>query len=120
MIGRDKLQALYNYVKLAKPDENISLMSLTGSLFIWVGLARQDCTAFLKIFCEDGKNFAAYTYGNRPLCPSWLHDVFYVRRTSLDKIKDRLPEREHKQATTRLCRRFYMLEPKEEGLFSND
>ena len=121
MIGRNKLQALYNYVKLVKPDENISLMSLTNSIFIWVGLeTKQDCTAFLKIFCTDGENFAAYTYGNRPVCPSWLHDVFYVYRTPLDKVKDRLPDYEQKQATTRLCRRFYILDPKEEGLFSND
>lgn len=116
-MGREsKLQALYNYVKLVSPDEDISLIKRDDRNYIWVnsiGIYR----AYLKIFCEDGKNFAAYTYGDTPVCPFWLHDVFYVRRTPLDKVKNRLPKHEQKQVTTRLCRRFYMLEPKEEGLF---
>ena len=113
MDNRGKLQALYNYVKLINPDEDISMMH-SGDSFVVCG-----CAAFFKIFCTDG-NFVGYTYGFKPFCPSWLHDVFHVSRTSLDKIRDRLPEHEQKQATTRQCRRFYALEPKEEGLFSND
>lgn len=117
-MDRDKLQALYNYVKLVNPDEDISLGYYTSSLTI-LGSGADGHSAIFRIFCTNG-NFVGYTYGRKPFCPSWLHDVFYVHRTSLDKVKDRLPEREHKQATTTICRRFYALEPKEEGLFSND
>lgn len=119
MSREDKLQALYNYVKLVDPDEDISLIHRGDRNYIWVS-AVGIYKAFLKIFCEDGKNFAAYTYGDTPVCPLWLHDVFYVRRTPIDKVRGRLPDYEQKQVTTRLCRRFYILEPKEEGLFSND
>lgn len=126
MSRESKLQALYNYVKLVNPIEDISLIQREDRNYIWVSSGRdlefkqEVNTAHLKIFCTDGENFAAYTYGNRPLCPFWLHDVFHVYRTPIDKVKDRLPEYEQKQPTTRLCRRFYILEPKEEGLFSND
>lgn len=121
MTDRNKLQALYNYVKLIKPDEDITL----ANDYIFVGSLEElepkieYYPAFFKIFCTDG-DFVGYTYSSRPLCPLWLHDVFHVYRTPLDKIKDKLPDYEQKQGTTRLCRRFYILDPKEEGLFSND
>lgn len=116
-MDRDKLQALYNYVKLVNPNEDISLLcNGNAGVVLVLGSGADGHSAIFRIFCTNG-NFVGYTYGRKPFCPSWLHDVFYVHRTSLDKVKDRLPEREHKQATTTICRRFYALEPKEEGLF---
>lgn len=115
MSDKNKLLALYNYVKLVKPDEDILLrhdLTISGS-------GADGRAAFFRIFCTNG-NFVGYTYGYKFFCPSWLHDVFHVCRVPFDKVKNRLPEYEQKQATTRLCRRFYVLEPKEEGLFSND
>lgn len=117
MDSKDKLQALCNYVKLINPDEDISMMRNEGSLVVF-GTGADSYAAFFKIFCTDG-NFVGYTYGSKPFCPSWLHDVFHVCRVPLDKVKDRLPNHEQKQATTRLCRRFYKLEPKEERLFKD-
>lgn len=117
-MDRDKLQALYNYVKLVNPSEDISILCNRDNraLVLILGFGADGYAAHFKIFCTNG-NFAGYTYGSKPFCPSWLHDVFYVHRTSLDKVKDRLPEYVQKLPTTTMCRRFYMLEPKEEGLF---
>ena len=115
MDSKDKLQALYNYVKLTNPNEDISFLC-NASVVLVLGSGADGYSAFFKIFCTNG-NFVGYTYGSKPFCPLWLHDIFYVRRTPLDKVKDRLPDYEQKLATTRQCRRFYLLEPKEEGLF---
>ena len=118
MDSKDKLQALYNYVKLINPDEDISMMRNEGSLVVF-GTGADSYAAFFKIFCTEG-NFVGYTYGSKPFCPSWLHDIFHVFRTPLDKVKDRFPEYEQKPSTTTLCRRYYKLDPKEKGLFGND
>lgn len=115
MDSKDKLQTLYNYVKLTNPNEDISLYVNAGVVLV-LGSGADGHSAIFRVFCTNG-NFVGCTYGSKPFCPSWLHDIFHVYRTPLDKVKDRLPKREHKQGTTRLCRRFYILEPKEEGLF---
>lgn len=117
MDSKDKLQALYNYVKLTNPNEDISLLcNGNAGVVLVLGSGADGHAAHFKVFCTNG-NFAGYTYGSKPFCPSWLHDIFHVHRTPLDKVKDRLPEHAQKQVTTTMCRRFYALEPKEEGLF---
>lgn len=99
MTDKDKLQVLYNYIKLVEPNEKIYLKD--SRIFV-DGFG----ASYMELYCKDSE----FTAHSCDLNPNWLHKVFKVYRVS------RLP---FNIAVTPYSR-FYILYPRNEGLFKDD
>lgn len=100
MTDKDKLQVLYNYIKLIEPN-NERIYLENGRIFV-DGFG----ASYMELYCKDSE-FTAHSFD---LNPNWLHKVFKVYRVS------RLP---FNIAVTPYSR-FYALYPRNEGLFKDD
>lgn len=100
MTDKDKLQVLYNYIKLVEPNERIYLEN--GRIFV-DGFG----ASYMELYCKDSK-FTAHSFD---LNPNWLHKVFKVYRTSIPS---------NIAVTLTPYSRFYTLYPRNEGLFKDD
>lgn len=106
MTDTDKLQVLYNYIKLIEPN-NERIYLEDGRIFV-NGFG----ASYMELYCKDGK----FTAQSCDLNPNWLHKVFKVYRIPLGKVKDTIPS----NASVVSCNRFYTLYPRNEGLFKDD
>jgi hypothetical protein len=98
MTDTDKLQVLYNYIKLVEPNERIYLEN--GRIFV-DGFG----ASFMELYCKDSK----FTAHSCDCMPNWLHKVFKVHRILIPS----------KVAVTPYSK-FYNLYPRNEGLFKDD
>lgn len=105
MTDKDKLQILYNYIKMIEPNERVYFSEDRVFVNDFDG-------AFIEIYCRDNK----FTAQSRDLNPNWLHKIFKVYRVSSDKVQDAIPS----DVITVTCSRFYTLYPRNEGLFKDD
>lgn len=99
MTDADKLQVLYNYIKLVEPNsERIYLKD--GRIFVdgFVG-------SYMELYCKDSK----FTAHSCDLNPNWLHKIFKVHRVSIPPNVAVTP-----------YSRFYNLYPRNEELFKDD
>lgn len=99
MTDTDKLQVLYNYIKLLEP--NSERIYLKDNRIFVDGFG----ASYMELYCKDSK-FTAHSYD---LNPNWLHKVFKVHRVStLSNV------------AVNPYSKFYNLYPRNEGLFKDD
>ena len=72
MTDTDKLQVLYNYIKLLEP--NSERIYLKDNRIFVDGFG----ASYMELYCKDSK-FTAHSFD---LNPNWLHKVFKVYRVS--------------------------------------
>lgn len=105
MTDKDKLQVLYNYIKMIEPNARVYLDNN--------GVSADDFgSLYMKMYCNNSQ-FAAQSSG---LHPEWLHKIFKMYRVSLSKVRDVIPSNN----ITIMCDRYYILEPRIERLFKDD
>ena len=106
MTDKDKLQVLYNYIKMIEPN--------SGRIHLGVNRVYIDGfgSAYIEIWCKNNK----FTAQSNDLNPSWLHKIFRVYRVSLDKVRDVIPS----DVIVISFNRFYALYPRNEELFKDD
>lgn len=82
MTNEDKniLTTLYNYMKLVKPEEEISLVDQDIVKYIFINGPTLE---FMSVYCRHKKIVAQVT--DRMKVPSWFMKLFHIQRiTSLD------------------------------------
>lgn len=99
MTDKDKLQVLYNYIKLLEPN-NERIYLKDDRIFV-DGFG----ASFMELYCKDSK-FTAHSFDHNP---NWLHKVFKVHRVSILSNVAVTP-----------YSKFYALYPRNEGLFKDD
>ena len=97
MTDTDKLQVLYNYIKLVEP--NSERIYLKDNRIFVDGFG----ASYMELYCKDSK-FTAHSFN---LNPNWLHKVFKVYRVSISPPY---------VAVTQYSK-FYNLYPRNEELF---
>ena len=102
MTDTDKLQVLYNYIKLVEP--NSERIYLKDNRIFVDGFG----ASYMELYCKDSK-FTAHSFD---LNPNWLHKVFKVYRVSRVSIPFNV-------AVTPYSK-FYNLYPRNEELFKDE
>ena len=106
MTDKDKLQVLYNYIKMIEPNSERVYIA-DDRLFV-SGFG----SCYIEIYCKDNK----FTAQSSEFNPNWLHKIFKMYRVSLDKVRDAIPS----SVIIISCNRFYDLYPRNEELFKDD
>ena len=82
MTDEDILNTLYNYIKLVKPEEEISLKHAIVKYICINGPSLE----FMSIYCKHKKIVAQVT--DRMRIPSWFMELFHLQRiTSSDALR---------------------------------
>lgn len=82
MTDEDILNTLYNYIKLVKPEEEISLKHAIVKYIFIDGPSLE----FMSIYCKHKEIVAQVT--DRMKVPSWFMELFHLQRiTSSDALR---------------------------------
>lgn len=82
---RNILITLYNYIKLVKPEERISLHHDTVKYIFIDGPSSN----FMTIYCKHKKIVLLVT--DEMEIPSWFKALFHLRRVASDEISHSIP-----------------------------
>ena len=103
---RNILITLYNYLKLVKPEEEISLVNQDIVKYIFIDGPSLE---FMSIYCKHKKIIIQVT--DEMKIPSWLKALFHLRRVTSSEASYTIPM--HKLG---ICYRYYLMEVKDKEL----
>lgn len=85
MTDEDILNTLYNYLKLVKPEEEISLNHDTVMYIFIYGFS----LGYMTIYCKHKEIILQVT--DEMEIPSWFKALFHLRRVASDEISHSIP-----------------------------
>lgn len=111
MTNEDKniLTTLYNYMKLVKPEEEISLVDQVTVKYIFINGPTLE---FMSVYCKHKKIVAQVT--DRMKVPSWFMELFHLQRITSSDASRVIPM--HKIAE---FYKYYTIEVKDKELLKS-
>lgn len=109
MTDEDVLNILYNYMKLVKPEEEISLAQyVTKYIFV-----NGPVTEFMRIYCRDKEIIVQIT--DKMKLPSWFGKLFHYHRITHTCASRKIPA-----CSRGIFYRYYLVEVKDKDLFRTE
>ena len=105
MTDKDKLNILYNYIKLVEPEEDVSLAQyVTKYIFV-----NGPVTEFMRIYCKDKEIIVQIT--DKMKLPSWFGKLFHYRKITHAYVTRKIPA-----CSRGIFYRYYLVEVKDKNL----